>query len=436
MNDRCKQQSTDVGREPLSKEGDIRRRLRIRHVPVDRIRPAPYNPRVMSAAEFGKLRRSIEAFGMVEPIVVRRADHTIIGGHQRLEAARALGMTSVPVIYVDVTPEEAKVLNLALNRISGEWDLEKLGRALDEIRELPDLDEALTGFDPPELDEILAGLDSEKDADERERFDLAAELARKARGASKRVQAGDLWALGRHRLLCGDSLQEGTLPRLCEGREPSIVLMDPPYGIAYQSQTMRRVGEAADIANDEAEGYREFLARALPAIRAVLGEGAVIYLFAGGGGPKPVLAHAMLEVARHFDLLNVLVWDKQAPGMNWRWRYAWEAIIEAAVGKPSCWYGGNDRANILRHARVMPKVGGHPTPKPVPLLADVLRAASAPGATVLDPFCGMGSTLMAAEKTDRTCVAVELEPRYCDIIVARWEALTREHAEREDTDAR
>jgi DNA modification methylase len=389
----------------------------------------------MPADEADKLRRSIRTFGLVDPLIVRRADHTIIGGHARWAAAEGLGMKTVPVVYLDITAEQAKVLNLALNRISGEWDLPKLGQLLADLRALPAIDVSLAGFDPPELEEILAGLDTGEDSNEAERFDLAGALARKARSAPNRVQPGDQWALGRHHLMCGDSLKDGALARLCEGQQPGIALTDPPYGVAYQSQTMRRVGEDADIANDDTEGYREFLARALPAIRGVMGQGSVIYLFAGGGGPKPVLAHAMLEIARHFDLLNVLVWDKQTPGMNWRWRYTWEAVIEASVGKPSCWYGGNDRANVLRCPRAMPKVGGHPTPKPTRLLADILRAASATGETVLDPFCGMGSTLIAAEQTGRTCLAVDIEPFYCELTLSRWESLTGESARKEACDA-
>jgi len=408
-----------------------RNRLRIRHVAIHRLREAGNNPRVMPPSEAEKLRRSVEAFGMVEPIVVRRKDLTIIGGHQRLEAARALGMSTVPVVYVDVTEEQAKVLNLALNRISGGWDLPKLGQLLEELRDLPEVDESLAGFDPPELDEILGGLEKESTFEDRDDFDLAAVVARKAREAPSQVHSGDMWMLGRHRLLCADSLQTGVLSRLCEGKPPDIVLTDPPYGIDYRSQSIRRTGEAAEIANDESSGYEEFLDRALSAIRSLLADGSVIYLFAGGGGPKPVLAQAILGAARHFNLQNVLVWDKQSPGLNWRWRYSWEAIIEASVGQPSCWYGGSDKTNILRCSKVMPRVGGHPTPKPVVLLADILRASSAPGAVVLDPFCGMGSTLIAAEKAGRTCLAVEIEPFYCDLVLSRWESLTGERAEKE-----
>jgi predicted phage terminase large subunit-like protein len=132
---------------------------------------------MMSAVAFSKLRRSIGTFGMVEPLVVRRADHTIIGGHQRLEAAKALGMTEVPVVYVEVTEDEAKVLNLALNRISGDWDAPKLGALLEELRELPTLDETLSGFDQGELDQLLADLERQQQPNPfEESFDLAAEM--------------------------------------------------------------------------------------------------------------------------------------------------------------------------------------------------------------------------------------------------------------------
>jgi len=410
----------------------VREALKVQRVGIEALRPAKYNPRVMPEAEMAKLRRSIEAFGFVEPIVVRRKDNTVIGGHQRLEAAKALGLKKVPVVYVDVSEQEAKALNLALNRIQGEWDLPKLGQLLEELRDLPDLDEALTGFDQKEMDDLLADLERQQQpVPYEETYDLAAEMLQAQRNsAPSRVKSGEIWQLGRHRLLCGDSLAPGALERLCGGSKVDLVLTDPPYGIEYQSDMPRSGRRKQRIANDATSDYDVFLGRALPAIKSVMKRGAVMHWFAGGGGGEPVLARALMAISQQFTLLNTLVWDKVDPGLGWRWRRSWEAIVEASHGKPAGWYGGTEKRNVLRYPRAIPQADDHPTPKPVPLLEEVIRASVSSRGLILDPFAGSGPTLIAAERTGRTCLAVELEPRYCDMIVARWEALTSDKAVR------
>lgn len=407
-------------------------KLGIRHLPLERLKPTPANPRHMPAAELEKLKRSIAEFGFVEPVVVRKQDNAVIGGHQRLEAAKALGLEKVPVVYVDVTEAQAKALNLALNRIQGEWDLPKLGALLEELRDLPDLDETLSGFDAPEMDDLLAELERQQlPAPYEDSFPEAAETLQAQREAAPtRVGTGETWQLGRHRLLCGDSLAPGALERLCDGNKMDLVLTDPPYGIGYRSTLARRGRRKKAIANDGEGDFDGFLARALPAIKSVMKRGSVLYWFAGGGGAEPVLAKALLAISEHFTLLNTLVWDKVDPGLGWRWRRSWEAIIEASAGKPRAWHGGTEKRNVLRYARAIPQSDDHPTPKPVPLLEEIIRASTPSRGMILDPFAGSGPTLIAAERTGRTCYAVELEPRYCDIVVARWEALTGSEAQR------
>jgi hypothetical protein len=144
-----------------------------------------------------------------------------------------------------------------------------------------------------------------------------------------------------------------------------------------------------------------------------------------------VLAQVLLAFEEHLTLLNTLVWDKMDPGLGWRWRRSWEAIIEASHGKPGVWHGGHDKRNVLRYPHAVPGADDHPTPKPVPLLEELIHAAAPVRGLILDPFAGSGSTLIAAERTSRSCRAVELEPRYCDIIVARWEAVSGQQASRQ-----
>ncbi len=414
----------------MTKRAETTSSLSIQYVSCERLQPAPYNPRHMPAGELEKLTRSIESFGFVEPLVARKQDHSVIGGHQRLEAAKALGMKTVPVVYVDVTEAQAKALNLALNKIQGEWDLPKLGELLEELRDLPDLDETLSGFDPGEMDDLLAGLERQQlPAPYEDSFPEAAEVLQAQREAAPtRVSKGETWRLGRHRLYCGDSLSTGALERLCDGKKVDVALTDPPYGIAFQSTLAKRGRRKKAIANDGQEEFDDFLTRALPAIKSVMKRGSALYWFAGGGGAEPVLAKALLAISEQFTLLNTIVWDKVDPGLGWRWRRSWEAIIEASHGKPRVWHGGTDQRNVLRYAKAIPQSDDHPTPKPVPLLEEIIRAAAPSRGLVLDPFAGSGPTLIAAERSGRICLAAELEPRYCDIVVARWEALTGSQA--------
>ena len=386
----------------------------------------------MPASEMESLRRSVAHWGMVEPLVVRRSDQLVIGGNQRLETAKALGMVAVPVAYVEMSDAEAKALNLALNRIRGEWDLPKLGELLEDLQRLPEIDETLTGFSGDEVDALLAELERDRATDPREEsFPEAAEALQQWREhAPTRVSKGDLWQLGRHRLYCGDSLAPGGLDHLCNGEKVDLVLTDPPYGISYQSTLARRGRRKKAITNDGQEEFEGFLDRALPVIKSVMKRGSVLYWFAGGGGAEPVLAKALLAISQHFTLLNTIVWDKVDIGLGWRWRRSWEAIIEASVGRPRVWHGGTDRRNVLRLPRAIPQSDDHPTPKPIPLLEEIVLAAAPARGTVLDPFAGSGSTLIAAERTGRSCLAAELEPCYCDIALARWEAISGGHAER------
>jgi len=406
--------------------------LQVEPAEIDSLQPWEGNPRDMAAQEMKTLQDSITHFGLVQPVLARRCDRRIIAGHQRVSAARASGETTVPVIFLDdLSDEEATTLSIALNKISGDWDAEKLGRVLEEVLSWTDFDPTRTGFQEAEIDTLLATLERESAPGPREAsFGAAAEgLQRWADEHSPtRVRAGDLWQLGQHRLLCGDSNAPGSLARLTEGRPVDVTLTDPPYGISYRSTQPARGKRKRALANDGVAEYEAFLSRSLPMVKSVMKPGATLLWFAGGGGPEPVLAKALLAIAEHFTLLNTIVWDRMDVGLGWRWRSRWEAIIEASVGKPAVWHGGTDRANVLRYPHAVPGADDHPTPKPTPLLSELIRCCAPAHGVVLDPFCGSGSTLIAAEETGRVCLAGELDPRYADMIVTRWEAATGETA--------
>ena len=296
--------------------------LRVVSVPIRKLKPASYNPRLMAPEEMAKLRRSLQTYGLAEPLVVRKADDTVIGGHQRLEAARALGLKTVPVVYVDLSEPEAKALNLALNRIQGEWDLPKLGELLAELRDLPDSDETLSGFDPKEMDQILADFERQALASaEEEAFDVAAAMAEAERQSGPtRVQPGEIWTLGRHRLLCGDATDAANWERLMAGEFAQAIITDPPYGINYvggraaeeaRISARRRgaKGHEPDAYWDQLtpEQYRQLLTASLTLAHRYSDEKAPLYLWFASSHLRDVLA-CLAECG--WEERNLLVWVK------------------------------------------------------------------------------------------------------------------------------
>ncbi len=204
--------------------------LVVEDVAIDLLRPDPANPRRIGEEELDALERSLRQFGFVQPVLVRRHDGVVIGGHQRLVAARRLGLASVPVIYVDLTPERARLLGLALNKISGSWDDALLARLLADLQATPDLDLSLSGFGEDEVKELLRSLETRERRERPEAFDLEEALAEARR--APRTKPGDLWALGDHRLLCGDATSATDVARLLDGAAPTLLTTDPPYGVS------------------------------------------------------------------------------------------------------------------------------------------------------------------------------------------------------------
>ncbi len=204
--------------------------LVIEHVNLYALHPDRANPRRISEDELDALTRSLREFGFVQPVLVRREDSTVIGGHQRLVAARRLGMTSVPVIRLDISIEQARLLGLALNRISGDWDDQLLARLLGDLQADPSIDVTLTGFGEDEVAGILRSLNAREKREQPESFDLDDALADATR--SPRTKPGDLWLVGEHRLLCGDATKPEGLARLLGSDRPGMAFTDPPYNVA------------------------------------------------------------------------------------------------------------------------------------------------------------------------------------------------------------
>jgi ParB-like chromosome segregation protein Spo0J len=204
--------------------------LTVEDIPIEALHPDPANPRRISEDELDALERSLRQFGFVQPVLARREDQTVIGGHQRLVAARRLGLTSVPVTWLDVSVDQARLLGLALNKISGAWDDALLARLLADLGATPELDLTLSGFGQDEIGELLRSLETREKREQVESFDLDAALEEATR--APRTKPGDLWVLGDHRLLCADSTNADDVARLLDGAAPKLLATDSPYGVS------------------------------------------------------------------------------------------------------------------------------------------------------------------------------------------------------------
>ena len=200
--------------------------LTVEDIPIEALHPDPANPRRISEDELDALERSLRQFGFVQPVLARREDQTVIGGHQRLVAARRLGLTSVPVTWLDVSVDQARLLGLALNKISGAWDDALLARLLADLGATPELDLTLSGFGQDEIGELLRSLETREKREQVESFDLDAALEEATR--APRTKPGDLWVLGDHRLLCADSTNADDVARLLDGAAPKLLATDSP----------------------------------------------------------------------------------------------------------------------------------------------------------------------------------------------------------------
>jgi len=300
--------------------------LQIVQAPIADLRPDPANPGKISDTEMDSLTRSIREFGFVQPILARQHDKMVIGGHQRLLAARRLGWKTVPVIFLDITGEQAKVLNLALNKISGEWDEQLVARLVGDLQLMPDVDLSLSGFDDEELKRLLKRIEGEDARERLETFDVEAALG-EAEGRPPITQPGDLWVLGEHRLLCGDSTSEEDVARLFGDAKAVLMATDPPYLVDYTGgehpPTKANGGNPNRNKNwdeyKDPESGVDFFARFLRVGLLHLNQDAAIYQW------HPTRRQALVEQAwQQCGLLvhQTIVWAKQH-GVLTRSHYMW-----------------------------------------------------------------------------------------------------------------
>ncbi len=395
----------------------------IEETAIDDLRPDPANPRRISNEQLVALTRSLQEYGFVQPVLARREDRTVIGGHQRLLAARRLGLRSVPVIYLDISLDQARVLNLGLNKISGDWDQELLARLLADLKPIEDIDLALTGFSEEELSKLLKSLDIREKRSKVESFDLEAAL--EAAQAAPRAQHGEVWAMGEHRLLCGDSTDAAAVAGLLAGRKAQVAFTDPPYNVALgdhggqqRNQRRRRIQNDALPAEQWESFVRGWSRNLLQSV-----DGALYICMSSK--EWPLVSKVLEEEGGHWS--DTIIWSKDRfvlgrADYQRQYEPIWYGWRE---GTQHFWRGDRDQGDVWKIDRPSDN-DLHPTMKPLPLIERALENSSQAGDVVLDLFLGSGSTLIAAERTGRICFGVELEPRYVDVAVMRWESFTGE----------
>ena len=415
--------------------------MEIQTLPLDRLDPAPYNPRSnLSPGDpaYEKLKRSITEFGYVEPLVWNQRTGHLVGGHQRLKVLGELGYQEAEVVVVDLPLEREKALNLALNKIEAEWDEGKLAALLKELSQVPDFDVKLTGF---ELDEIGELLDRQQELIEDDGFDAEAAAAAIVTPITQR---GDVVELGPHRLMCGDSANADDLAKLMTGAQAQLLFTDPPYNVAYYGGNRphadarpkpSRKWERIYADNMSQAEYESWLAGILTSATPFLASGACCYLW---NGHKQFHAMHQTLSGLGFHVSCVITWAKPNFAIGYGdynqqtefCLYGWKE------GASHRWYGPTNETTLWESKRDPSKTLIHPTQKPLALAQRAIRNSTLRDELVLDLFLGSGSTLIAAESLGRCCYGVEIDPRYCDAIARRYIAFVGKDKVSEEIRAR
>ncbi len=376
-------------------------------VAIDDLVPYANNARTHSPEQINKLRASLREFGFINPVIVDR-DLTIIAGHGRVEAARAEGIKEVPCVFADhLTPAQKKAYIIADNRMALDagWDEEMLKAELEAL-DAEDFNLQLTGFGEEEIADLLKSPDEPVEDDE---YDLTAALEK-----ASFAQKGDVWVIGRHRLVVGDATNKDDVDLLMDGKKANLVLTDPPYGVNFKSSSGLTIKNDA-LKNDD---FANFLLAAFTNMADHCEKGASAYCFhADTEGTKFRVA---FEEAG-FHLAGCCIWVKDSLVLG-RSDYQWqhEPVLYGFLqnGKHR-WYSDRKQTTIWNFRK--PKRNeNHPTSKPLDLLTYPIRNSSQENAIVVDTFGGSGSTLMACELTNRTCFTMEIDEKYASVILRRY----------------
>jgi len=395
--------------------------------------PHDRNARTHSKKQLKQIADSIQRFGFTNPILVD-GRNSVVAGHGRIEAAKMLGMTDVPTLRLEnMTEAEKRAYVIADNRLAemAGWDNELLALELSAIAELDaDFELALTGFDPAEIESLLNGLDEAQPAEEEVIIDAAAPVV---------TQPGNMWLLGKHAIICGDALDQEVYSRLLGDEKAQMVFTDPPYNVPVNGhicglgKVQHEEFIMASGEMSEAE-FTDFLTRVATNLAAFSVDGSIHYICMDWRHIGELLAAGR---SAYSELKNLVVWNKDNGGMGAFYRSKHELVFvfkngtAAHINNFSLGQHGRYRTNVWDYAGVNSLKAGrdeelamHPTVKPVEMVADAIRDCSRRGGIVLDAFSGSGTTIMAAEQTGRRGRVVELDPRYVDVAIRRWQNAT------------
>ena len=381
---------------------------------INEISSAKYNPRKITDEAMGRLTKSLAEFGNIQPITWNVRTGNVVGGHQRLKVYKAMGKTEVDVWAVDLDEQKEKAANIALNKLSGEFDMPMLKDILEEI-DTGDLDMEITGFGMDEIALMMEDAHPEITEDEVPEVPVDAI-----------TKPGDLWLLGEHRVLCGDSTKAEDVSKLNDGQAPAIMITDPPYGVQYDANWRNKakradgtpIGASAigKVENDQRADWTD-------SWKLFLGDVAYIWhagLFA------PIVAKGLNDSG--FELRAQIIWAKNnfAIGRgdyHWKHEPCWYAVRK---GKTANTTGDRTQTTLWEINKPQKSDTGHSTQKPIECMARPIKNHNFD--LIYDPFLGSGTTLIAAEQLGRKCYGMEISPNYCDVIVKRWENLTGKKA--------
>ena len=397
--------------------------MKIKNFVINHLKACPRNAKKHDAAQVQQIARSIEVFGFNNPVLIDSSGE-IIAGHGRFEAAQLLRLEQVPCIVLDhLNDEQKRAFRIADNRLSeqgGGWNEDLLMLELSDLREM-NLDVDLTGFTEEDWQKMMPDDVSNSDTDD-DVSDLKPEHPACCR-------PGDLWQLGNHRLLCGDCTSAEPVKNLVGTQLIDMIWTDPPYNVNYQGATEDHLTIKNDKMDDAT--FYQFLRNMFNHCYAVVKTGAPIYV-AYADGQSVAFRQAFVDSG--FKLSQTLIWVKNQIILS-RQDYHWqhEPILYGwKEGESHCWYGGRTQSTLL-HAKKPLKSKEHPTMKPVALIMRMMQNSSQPGDRVLDLFGGSGSTLIACEKLNRQALLMEIDPKYCDVIIRRWQTFTGKDAVHETT---
>ena len=404
--------------------------LKIEYIEINKLKPNEYNPKQMTQKQHDDLVESIENFGMVDPVIANKGkgrENILIGGHQRWQIHKELGIKKIPAVFVNIPDLENEMeLNLRLTKNEGEIDWDKLANISEDIL-------IRSGFEDQDIEKMMStAFGSEDKAPD----DKAPPLPDEAK-----AKLGDLYYLGNHRLLCGDSTKESDMERLMDGAEADIVFTDPPYNVNYK-------GTKFDgIMNDnmEEDKFVEFTISFMTRMMENLKTGGVFYICSGYSS-YPIFLYAIKATEMIFQ--NPIIWVKNNTNMGWNdYRYKHEMVLAGKKPKRQgkkavpILYGWNRGKHYFIETRfesdvweIKRKAGSnmiHPTQKPLALVNRALTNSSKANENVLDQFGGSGSTLIGAEMTRRNAYIMELDPKFVDVILSRWENFTGQAAIKE-----